>query len=60
MGTVGKTGVDQEEGTRIVISEIRDREDAVVPSSALKSIVQRISQSMGELGLKANIEASEY
>ena len=44
----------------IIISGIRDREDALVPHSALNSIVRRISESMGELGLKANIESSEH
>jgi hypothetical protein len=46
-------------GVRIVISGIRDREDAAVPRPALDSIVRRISESMGELGLKAKIESSE-
>ncbi len=52
-------GKPQERGTRIVISSIRDREDAAVPSSALESIKKRISESMEELGLKATIESSE-
>jgi len=44
---------------RITISEIRDRENEMVPKSALATIAQRISDSLGELGLRAVIESSE-
>jgi hypothetical protein len=44
---------------RITISEIRDRENEVVPKSALTAIAQRISESLGELGLRAVIESTE-
>jgi hypothetical protein len=52
-------GRKKRSGWRITISEIRDRENVAVPKSALSTIAQRISESMGELGLKAVIEASE-
>ncbi len=53
----GKARGRKRHACRIMISEIRDRENTQVPRSALKSIIDRISQSMGELGLKASIEA---
>ncbi len=44
---------------KIMISDIRDREDVSIPRPALGSIINRISESMEELGLRARIEASE-
>jgi len=55
-----KGGVQLETGGRkITISNIRDREDALVPHSALKSIVERIAQEMEQLGLKARIKTDD-
>jgi len=42
---------------QITITNIRDKEDSVVPCVAMESIVRRVSDAMGELGLKARIEA---
>lgn len=46
-------------GLHITISNIKDREDSKVPRSALKSIVDRVSDAIEEIGLKARVEASE-
>ena len=54
-----RKGGSRGSGCKITITEIRDRENEAVPKSALNTIAQRISESMGELGLKAVIEASE-
>jgi len=58
MGKKG-SGRSRKTGGRITISEIRDRENEAVPKSALVAISQRISESLGELGLRAIIESSE-
>lgn len=47
------------ERCKITISDIRDREDTLVPRSALKSIVDRIGQEMEQLGLKARIRTDD-
>ncbi len=47
------------ERRKITISDIRDREDMLVPRSALKSIVDRIAQEMEQLGLKARIRTDD-
>jgi hypothetical protein len=53
------SGRSRRTGGRITISEIRDRENEVVPKTAILAISQRISESLGELGLRAIIESSE-
>ena len=47
------------ERRKITISDIRDRENILVPRSALKSIVDRIAQEMEQLGLKARIRTDD-
>jgi hypothetical protein len=55
----GRSRGSRRSSGRITISEIRDRENEVVPKSALVAISQRISESLGELGLRAVIESTE-
>jgi hypothetical protein len=55
----GRSRGSRRSSGRITISEIRDRENEVVPKSAIVAIAQRISESLGELGLRAVIESSE-
>jgi hypothetical protein len=55
----GRSRGSRRSSGRITISEIRDRENVVVPKSALVAIARRISESLGELGLRAVIESSE-
>jgi len=51
-----KTGTDE---WKITISDIRDHENSLVPHSALRSIVGRITREMERVGLKAVVKADD-
>jgi hypothetical protein len=44
--------------SRILITDIRDREDNAVPRPAMNSIVKQILEAVTNLGLKATVQTN--